>query len=781
MKFIEFLRKNIVLFDGAMGTQIQNKGLVIGDVPEAFNINDRASLKSIHEAYVKAGADVISSNTFGASPYKLKDTNYSVQEVIENGLEVAKASGAKYVALDLGPVGKMMQPIGEMTFDEAYEAYQTQVNYGKSADVVLIETLSDLNEARAAVLAVKENSDLPVIVSMTFQEDGRTLTGVTPESFVHSMEALSVDGLGVNCSLGPDALLSIVKRIVAVSSVPVIVQANAGLPEVVNSETVFSFSPEKYQHYAKTFLELGVQIIGGCCGTGPEHINMISSLIEESSLRVSKPKKKHVLCSQTQVVNFDEFTIIGERINPTGNKKLKVSLRNGRLDDCIKEGISQVENGAQILDVNVGLPDIDELEIMTQLIDELSGIVEVPLQIDSSKSKVLEAGLRRFPGVGIVNSLNGKQKSMDRIFPIVKKYGAMVVCLTLDENGIPSSAEERVKIADKIIEEAKKYGVAEERLIIDCLVLTVSAQQAEVLETLKAITIIQSKYKVKTTLGISNVSYGMPNRKLLTRTFMTLALASGLKSAIMDPLDVELKNCVLASQVLLNIDSGGEVYIEKVAELDEKTVVLENDLYHMVLKGYKDEVKHWTELNLKSSSALVIVNEHLIPTLDEIGLKFEKKELFLPQLIRAAETIGVAFDVIKSELKSSAQHVSKGKIIMATVKGDVHDIGKNLVKILLENYGYDIIDLGKDVSPETILEATLKHDVKLVGLSALMTTTVISMAETIELLHKNCPETEIFVGGAVLTKEYAKSIQADYYCKDAKASVEVAQNFFKIT
>lgn len=770
MNFKTYLENNIVLFDGAMGTQIQKMGLPLGKSPETINIENEQGLSSIHKAYAQAGADVLSSNTFGASAYKLEEAKLDQGQVIKNAVKRARES--RFVALDLGPIGRMMKPIGDMTFDEAYDYYKDQVKYASDADLVLVETMSDLNEVRAAILAVKENSDLPVVVSMTFQEDARTLTGVTPESFVYTVEALGVDGLGVNCSLGPDALLPIVERICKVSSTPVIVQANAGLPQVINGVTTFNITPQIYSDYIKKFLDLGVRMIGGCCGTTPDHIKALN-FVKDYPVKPIEKKVESLVCSGQKLVYFKDFVSIGERINPTGNKKLKQTLREGSIDQCIREGIEQGPL-CQVLDVNVGLPDIDELQVMKEVVDELSGIVDNPLQIDSSKTKVLEAGLRRFQGVGIVNSINGKQKSMDRIFPIIKKYGAMAVCLTLDEDGIPSTAEDRVKIAEKIIKEAKKYGIAEEKLIIDCLVLTVSAQQAEVMETIKAIKIIKDKYKVKTTLGISNVSYGMPNRKLLTRTFMTLALANGLDSAIMDPLDTSLTNTLLATKVLLNEDIGGERYIDQVVEKKSDQVKSSLSFYDMVLKGYKDQVENYSRDLLEKMSPLEVVNDVLVKTLDQVGRAFEEKTLFLPQLIRAAETIGVAFDVVKSKFER-ALDVSKGKIVLATVKGDVHDIGKNLVKILLENYGYDVIDLGRDVDPERVLEAVKTHEVKLVGLSALMTTTVISMEETIRLIQSQTEDVKIFVGGAVLTEAYAMKIHADYYCKDAKASVEVAQ------
>ncbi len=781
MNFKSFINTHQVLFDGAMGTQIQLLGLPLGTVPETITMERPDDLLRIHKAYVDAGSDVISTNTFGASAYKLKETPYSVEEIVKQGIKVAKASGAKYVALDLGPVGRMMKPIGNLTFEEAYEAFSEQLSYARGADLVLIETMSDLNEVRAAVLAVKEQTDLPVIVSMTFQEDGRTLTGVTPECYVNAVEALGVDGLGVNCSLGPEQLLPIIKKILNVATVPVIVQANAGLPQVIGGKTSFSVTAPDYRPFVQEFLKLGVRLVGGCCGTGPEHISEIRPIILKKNFE--KKEKNYAVSSTSMYETFDGFIKIGERINPTGHKRLKAALKSGDLTLAIREGIEQTSAGAHILDVNVGLPDIDELDVMKRVVDELASVSELPLQIDSSKSKVIEAGLRRFPGVGIINSVNGKQKSMDKIFPIAKKYGAMVICLTLDEDGIPTTYEARVKIAEKMILEAKKYGISEERLIIDCLVLTVSAQQSQVMSTIEAIRTLTSKYKVKTTLGISNVSYGMPNRPLLTRTFLSLAMQAGLSSAILDPLDNQLYNTILSMNILLNKDVGGEDYIENIKEItsqkvSKSTSVEKSDLLEMIMKGYREETLEYTKGQLELLSPIEVVNDKLIPTLDEVGILFDKKKIFLPQLIRAAETIGVAFEEIKSRLNSNNQ-ISKGKVVMATVYGDVHDIGKNLVKILLENYGYEIIDLGKDVPPETVVESVIKHDIKLVGLSALMTTTVESMEKTIKLIRAKCPDTKVFVGGAVLTEEYSKKIDADFYCKDAKASVEVAQKILR--
>lgn len=777
MTFEECIKDQWLLFDGAMGTELQKRGLALGQKPELLNVSHGKVVREIHDAYVEGGAQVISTNTFGASPYKLQGSKASVKEVIERGIALARQANPQFVALDLGPIGRMMAPMGDMTFEEAYEAYRCQIQYSHGADLVLVETLSDLNEARAAVLAVQEHTDLPVVVSMTFQDDQRTLTGLTPESFVYSLEALGVTALGVNCSLGPQALKPIVDRILRVASVPVIVQSNAGMPVVVEGSTVFDLKASAFRDHVKTFIEAGVAMVGGCCGTTPDHIEAMGQL-DIPRVKMSQ-KKKIVLCSSSQVSDFEDFMVIGERLNPTGNKALQAALRAGNLDTCVAMAIQQVEAGAKLIDINVGLADLDEYQRMVDLVDLLAMAVEVPLQIDSSNVQVLEGGLRRYPGVAVVNSVNAKATSMAKIFPLIKKYGAMVVCLTLDENGIPQTSDQRVELAKKIIETARTYGIAEENLIIDPLVLTVSAQQAEVFETLKAIKEIKRRYRVKTTLGISNVSYGMPNRPLLTRTFLSMAIAQGLDSAIMDPLDTDLMQSILAARVLINQDRDGRAYIMGCkAQKLSPTRVKEDSFFDKVLRGDKGAVQDQTRYWMKSMTPMAIVDEYLIPILDQVGQWYEDKRIFLPQLMRGAETIGLAFDLLKASMDGD-QNLSKGKVILATVEGDVHDIGKNLVKILLENYGFQVIDLGKDVRPETILEAVCHYGVGLVGLSALMTTTVVSMAKTIDLLKAHDCKIRIFVGGAVLTKDYARTLGADAYCKDGKASVAVAQDYYR--
>jgi 5-methyltetrahydrofolate--homocysteine methyltransferase len=779
MKWNELISKEWLLMDGAMGTELQKKGLGLGELPEDWNILYPERVTQIHRAYVEAGSQVVSTNTFGANPYKLKTSHYSLEAVIKAGIHAARAAQPEAVALDVGPIGKMMAPLGEMTFDEAYDHFKAVVRAGQDADFVLFETFSDLNELRAGVLAAKEHTALPVVVSMTFQEDGRTLTGVSPEAYVCTMEALGVSALGVNCSLGPEALKPIVSKLLSLTGRPVIVQANAGMPSVINHKTCYDLSEDRYKSYVEDFVNEGVSIIGGCCGTSPDHIAELSQIDKAKRKKAYGLSKTPKVCSSRRVVAFDDFVIIGEKINPTGRKTLRQALKNNQLDYPVRQGIQQVEAGASILDVNVGVPGLDEVSLMKEVVDELGLAVDVPLQIDSGHVGVVEDALRHYPGVGIINSVNGKEESMAAIFPIAKKYGAMVIALTMDQEGIPHTAKGRFEIAKRIIERGQSYGIPPERLIIDPLCLTVSAQQKEVQETLKAIEMIKSKYPVKTVLGISNVSYGMPNRSLLTSVFLTMAIQAGLDAAIMDPTDEIVMESLLAHRVLMNQDVDGHKYIERLRPSQKKeSTQKEQSFFEAVLYGYEESVRAYTTSYLKSASPLEVVDQHLIPTLDLVGQKYESKEIFLPQLMRAAETIGIAFDLIKSVYKDEKDLVSKGKIVMATVQGDVHDLGKNLVKMLLENYGFEIIDLGKDVAPEKVLETVEKHNVDLVGLSALMTTTVVSMAETIDLIKRHRPKTTIFVGGAVLTETFAKEIGADAYCKDGRASVELAQRFY---
>lgn len=788
MAIRDLITKEFVFFDGAMGTMLQQRGLKTGEIPETYNIIHPEIIKEIHEEYIKAGANIITTNTFGANELKLKNTGYSVEDIISNAVKIAKeAKGEKYVALDIGPIGQMLEPIGTLSFERAYELVKRQVIAGVKAgcDLILIETVSDLYEAKAAVLAAKENSNLPVFCTMTFEGDGRTFTGTDPTNMVSLLEGLGVDALGVNCSLGPGELLPIVEEILKYSSIPVMVQPNAGLPKIVDGETIFNVSVEDFSNHLKAMAEKGVCILGGCCGTNEEFIRKIVSELKGKTPKPLENKGYTTVCSPSKTVILGNgVKVIGERINPTGKKKFKEALKNNNIDYILTEAINQMEAGADILDVNVGLPEINETEMMVKVIKEIQSIINLPLQIDSSSPEVIEAAARIYNGKPIINSVNGKNQVMDEVFPIAKKYGACVVGLTLDESGIPSKAEDRFKIAEKIVNKAKEYGIKKEDILIDCLVLTASAQQEEVMETLKAVRLVKEKLGVKTLLGVSNVSFGLPNRELLNQTFLSMALVQGLDAPILNPNNKAIMDVIKSFKVLANIDKEAKKYIEENSNAEVKHEIQETsqgDLKDIVIKGIKEEAAKITKELLKTNDSLTIVDNYLIPALDVVGGKFERGEIFLPQLIQSAETVKNSFAVIKEkELSENKKGVSKGKIILATVKGDIHDIGKNIVKVILENYGFDIIDLGKDVPIEKVVKIAKEEDVKLVGLSALMTTTVKSMEETIKSLKENNVQCKTIVGGAVLNPEYAEMINADYYAKDAQEAVQIARKVFNI-
>lgn len=786
----KLIGKELIIFDGAMGTMLQKKGLQLGQCPEIFNVENPEVIKFIHQGYIEAGAKVITTNTFGANEKKLRNTRYSVEEVVKAAVKIAKdAIGEKeaYVALDIGPIGELLEPMGTLSFDEAYEIFKRQVLVGveNGVDLILLETMTDLYELKAAILAVKENCSLPIFATMTFESNNRTFTGCTPEAMVLTLEGLGVDALGVNCSLGPKELIPIVERITSISNLPVMVQANAGLPKIRDGKTVFDISTKEFAEGAETFFNLGVSIIGGCCGTTFDYIKEVKEKLNNRSLVKRTIEYKSSICSDSRVVCVDGVRVVGERINPTGKKLFKEALIKGDIDYILKQAITQVDAGAEILDVNVGIPQINEEKVMVRVIKEIQSVIDTPLQIDSTNKEVIEKALRYYNGKPIVNSVNGEDKVLDDILPIVKKYGAAVIGLTLDKNGIPPKAEERVAIAEKIIKRAESYGIRREDIFIDCLVLTASAQQKEVKETLKAVTLVKEKFNVKTLLGVSNISFGLPNRALINESFLALALGAGLDLPIMNPNSEGMMDVIRAYRVLNNEDVGAEKYIEAYAvEKDEgelKKAINENtDLKVMVIKGLKDDIREATKCLLKTVDELSIVNNYLIPALDEVGYKYEKEIIFLPQLIRSAETVKVAFEVLKESLsKKNVEKISKGKIVLATVKGDIHDIGKNIVKVILENYGYDVIDLGKDVPIERILEIAKTEKPKLVGLSALMTTTLKSMEDTIKAIRREKIDTKIMVGGAVLTPDYAEIIGADYYSKDAKEAVNIAKEIFK--
>lgn len=777
----ERLKKEILVFDGAMGTQLQEAGLKAGEIPECLNITHPELIQSIHQKYLNAGADFITTNTFGANALKMKDVNYSLKEIIEAAIDNAKAAqkntnrqNNSYIALDIGPIGQLLEPMGTLSFDQAYEIIKEQVLLAKDkVDLVLLETMTDIYEVKAGVLAVKENSDLPVFVTMTYETNQRTLSGCDPVTMVNILEGLNVDALGINCSLGPVELTPIINEVLKTASLPVILQPNAGLPCLVAGKTCYNMDSDTFVAESIKHVKNGVRIIGGCCGTTPEFIAKLKKAIPAKPV-ITTPVKATRVSSGSKTVEFGHHVVVcGERLNPTGKKKLKEALKQQRYDELVIEAIKQDQAKAHVLDVNVGLPGIDEVATMKHVIKLLQEVISLPLQIDSSNAQAIEQACRYYNGKPLINSVNGKTETMEAIFPIVKKYGGVVIGLTLDENGIPPKAKDRLEIAKKIIKTAAKYGISKENIIIDCLVLTVSAQQKEVMETIKAVRMVKEELGVHTVLGVSNVSFGLPNRPLLNKTFLTMAMAAGLDLPIINPLDKELMDAIDAFNVLYNYDQDATIYIQNQSNQTVTSIKNTTDftLEDIIIRGLKDEVKTATKKQLETKDGLEIINNILIPALDKVGKQYENNTIFLPQLIQAAETSKVAFGVIKDTFKETT--ATKGPVIMATVHGDIHDIGKNIVKVVLESYGYKIIDLGKDVPPETVVDAFYQYHPKAIGLSALMTTTVASMEKTIAMLKKIDNMCPIFVGGAVLTADYAKEINADYYSKDAMDAVEL--------
>ena len=807
MDIREYIKSNILVFDGAMGTMLQNKGLKVGDLPETLNITNPETVLEIHKEYVASGADVITTNTFQASEYKLKDCGYTVEEIVSSGVHLAKKSDAKYVALDIGPSGQLLEPLGTVTFDEAYELFKKQMIAGEKAgaDLIIIETMSDVYEVKAAILAAKENTSLPVIACLTYQQDGRTFTGTDPVTGTIILQSLGVDALGLNCSMGPKELFPIVEKILKYSKLPVIVQANAGLPQIINGETVYEITPSEYAGYVSKMLKAGVKIIGGCCGTTPDFIRELRALADEQLPVVLVSPLITAVTSSTQTIILDnKITVIGERINPTGKPKLKEALKNNQIEYILGEAVDQAKNGADILDINVGLPEIDEPAVLARVIKKVQGISGLPLQIDSADIHAIEAGLRACNGRPLVNSVNGKAEVMAELFPIVKKYGAVVVGLTLDEDGIPETAEGRYAIAEKIVRTAATYGIPKEDVIIDCLTLTVSAQQSSVLSTLEAIKLVKSRLGVKTVLGVSNVSFGLPNRPLMNSVFLAAAMGAGLDASILNPMSLEMMRAVDTFRVINCQDLGSARYIGKYSESIESkavnTVALGNDslnsisvkpiqntesaviakdsyegLGELIFEGRAEDAAVLVRLLLKDLDSLDIIDNCFVPALNEVGDGFDKGEIFLPSLMMSAEAVKACFDVIKELKGPNEVSTSKGKVIVATVLGDIHDIGKNIAKMLLENYGYDVIDLGKDVHVEKIIAAAKEHHIKLIGLSALMTTTVKNMKHTISAIREAGIDCKIMVGGAVLNPEYADFVGADYYVKDAREGVEIAK------
>ena len=815
MDFKTLLNEREFLFlDGATGTLIQKSGVSYDHNPETLNMTHPDLITSFHRAYIDAGSDLVYANTFGANSYKLEGCGYTTDAIIKAALQNAKAAteGTEVlVALDVGPIGQLLEPAGALSFEDAYDLFAEEMDAADEADVIVIETMTDLYEAKAAVLAAREHAPgKPILVTMTFETTGRTFAGVSAEAAALTLSGLGVSALGVNCSLGPKDLEPVIERMSHYTDLPLIFKPNAGLPDPNSSE--YDVGPQEFADAVRSITKHGLKLVGGCCGTTPEYIACMKKALADVSYTPQTKEEGPVVCSASTIVHINGPRIIGERINPTGKKLFKKALQENNIDYILNQALSQVEAGAEILDVNVGLPEIDEKEMMVKVLKAIQGVCDAPLQVDSTKPDVLEAALRAYNGRPIVNSVNGEEKSLSTVLPLVKKYGATVVGLTLDENGIPKTAEERFQIAKRIVERTEALGIPREDVFIDCLTLTVSAEQAACKETLEGLHRVKTELGCKMALGVSNISFGLPYRELVNSTFLTMALEEGLDLPIINPNVDSMTGAVRAFRVLRGIDENSLDYISSYqnytppaaggaapaapasgtpasnAPTDTAETAGASPLQNAVLKGLKTEGANATKTMLESKDPLSIVNEELIPALDKVGADFEAGKIFLPQLIQSANAAQECFTVIKEEIaRTGSGSVSKGKVILATVKGDIHDIGKNIVKVLLDNYGYTVIDLGRDVDPKLIVETALKEDIEAVGLSALMTTTLSSMEETIALLRKEpalqnadgTSKVNVMVGGAVVTPDYAERIGADFYCRDAKATVDACKSVFK--
>ena len=805
-----FTQPNTILLDGGMGTMLQAAGLKLGARPEELNLTDPALIEGIHAQYAAAGSRIINANTFGASAHKLAGSAYTLEEVIAAGIANCKRACAPYgalAALDVGPLGELLEPNGTLAFEDAVAEFGRIVRAGAAAgaDLIFFETFTDLYELKAALLAAKENSTLPILASMSFEAGGRTFTGCTVESFAATARGLGADAIGINCSLGPREIFPMAKRLAEAvpGSFPVFVKPNAGLPRADGSG--YDITPQLYAMQMKPYRELHLFAAGGCCGTTPEFIRLLNGVFADCQPGRPDHPMQSVICSPVSCVNVDGITVVGERINPTGKKRFQQALRERDMNYILEQAVSQAEAGAQILDVNVGAPGVDEPALMEQVVKALQSVVSLPLQLDSSHADALERGLRVYNGKPIVNSVNGEPEVLEKVLPLCKKYGAAVVGLAIDKEGIQPVAEDRVAIARRIKEAALAAGIPQEDLYIDCLTLTASAQQKDVLATVEALHTCKTELGVRTILGVSNISFGLPCRTYLNTTFLTMAMYAGLDLAIMNPSSEEMMAAVYAYNVLTNRDPQSTRYIERyanrvpastaLAQANQNAVAAQGTqpggaaevsgpyapLIKAVEKGLKGEAAAQTRALLETKEALELVDEALIPALDIVGNKYEKGTLYLPQLLQAASAAQSAFEEIKTAIaKKGGTNESKGRIVIATVKGDVHDIGKNIVKVILENYGFEVIDLGRDVPVETVVNTVREKNVHLVGLSALMTTTLKSMEETIAALHAAKLDCKIMVGGAVLTPEYAEKIGADWYAKDAKRSADIAKEFFGV-
>ncbi|WP_297567473.1 homocysteine S-methyltransferase family protein [uncultured Faecalibaculum sp.] len=778
----------ILLLDGSMGTMLQKRGMKPGTIPELLNITNPTLVQSVHRDYARAGSDIVYANTFGANPDKLKDTGYSLEEVIGAAINNVRAAAPDCLcALDIGPLGQLLEPLGTLSFEDAYDKFAAIVRAGKAADLIVIETMADLYETKAALLAAKENSDLPVLVSMTFQEDGRTFTGTTPEIFARTMTGLGADCLGINCSAGPDTLVPLLKEVLANTHLPVAAKPNAGLPDPRDGS--YSLSDTQFVQDLLPALKAGVTVAGGCCGTTPETIKTLKAAVTDLQPDRIPCEPKSVVCSALQSVTADHVCPIGERLNPTGKKRFQQALKDRDFAWLISQALEQVEAGAAILDLNVGAPGIDETALLPEAVKRIQSVVDVPLQLDSSNPAALEAALRVYNGKPSVNSVSAEQEKLKAVLPLVKRYGASVVGLALDEEGIPKTAEKRLENADKILQACEQAGIAREDVWIDCLSLTVSAQQEQAMETLKAIRTLSDR-GIQTTLGVSNISFGLPDRGLLTATFLTMAMTAGMRLPIVNVNNPQIRGTLDAFMVLNGQDANARVFIDssphEMGGNSPVTKPVKSDagsngtpLSQAIQKGLKDEAAALARDYLKTRDSLELTEEELIPALDQVGKDYETGVIFLPQLLQAASAAQSVFEEIRTKnAQSGGSQVSRGTIVMATVKGDIHDIGKNIASTILETYGYQVLDLGRDVDPAVIVQTVKEKDIRLVGLSALMTTTLPAMEETVKQLKALPNPPKVMVGGAVVTPEYAESIGADYYCADAMADCAAAREVF---
>lgn len=770
----------VEILDGATGTMLQKAGMKTGEIPELLNIKNPEMIKSVYEKYANAGSDIVYACTFGANRIKM-DRDVCV-DVIERSTklchDVCNPKGAR-VALDIGPIGEMLEPMGTLKYEEAIDIFKEIINAGKKySDLIVIETMTDLLEVKAAVIAARESCDLPIFVTMTFEPDTRTFAGVSLETFVNMCDGLGVSAIGMNCSLGPFEMYDMAKRLSEITTLDLIIKPNAGLPDMDGN---YNVKKEDFVDKMVDIYELGFRYFGGCCGTNEEFIKLLAKRLKGRPVKERSVSPIVGASSGTKFVSSDSFRIVGERINPTGKKACQHALKEGDLSYFVNEAISQVDEGADILDINAGYPGIDEADMQAKIVKNIQSVLDTPLQIDSTKPEALEAALRVYNGKAIVNSVNGEDEKLQTILPIVKKYNAQVIGLLLDENGIPQTAEERLVVAEKIVSHAEVLGIKRHDIYIDCLTLTVSSEPESVKETLRTIELVKKELGVKTVLGVSNISYGMPNRDLINATFLTLAMASGLDMAIINPASTRMIDAINAYNLLANKNFAVENFVDKYSrvKISEREVTGSYDISDAVYKGLKDNVKNEVKRLLDDHTELEIIDNYLIPALDRVGDDYGSGKIFLPQLIKSADAAQSGLKVIREHiLKSGKEQISKGDIIVATVKGDIHDIGKNIAKVILENYGYNVIDLGRDVLIDDIINTAREKNVKLIGLSALMTTTLENMKQTIMRIRKELPDRVIMVGGAVLTEDYARAIDAEFYLKDAKRNIEVAREVF---